>query len=108
MIPVAFVISILYSFLIRYFAGCMVWLMILVLLVLLLAIGLVTALLPSVQFLQDIFHYDSLPDTLKDRNYQIACSVLTLFLFTVGMLIVCCMKRQIKICKSCSIQLLVS
>jgi uncharacterized protein YqgC (DUF456 family) len=86
----------------------MVWLMIIVLLVLNLAIGLVTALLPSVQFLQDIFRYDSLPDTLKDRNFQIGCSVLTLFLFTVGILIVCCMKRQIKICKKFFIQQLVS
>jgi len=99
MIPVSLVISVLYSGLIRYFAGCMVWLMIFVLLVLLLAIGLVTALLPSVQFLKDIFHYDSLPDTLRDRSFQIACSVITLFMFTIGILIVCCMKRQIKVCK---------
>lgn len=98
MILVSFAVSLLYSVLIRYFAGCMVWTMLLLLLVLLLAIGLVTALLPSVQFLQDLLNYGSLPETLRDRNFQIACSVITLFLFTVGMLVVCCMRRQIRIC----------
>ena len=104
MILVAFGVSLIYSVLIRYFAGCMVWTMILILLILLLGIGLVTALLPSIQFLQDLFHYDTLPQTLKDRNFQIVVSIISLFLFTVGFLIVCCLKRQIKICEPRSIQ----
>ena len=58
MVGVSIAVSLFYSILIRYFAGCMVWTMIFVLLVLLLCIGLVTALLPSVQLLQDIFKYD--------------------------------------------------
>lgn len=99
MILVSFGISLIYSILIRYFAGCMVWTMIIVLLILLLGIGLVEALIPSTQFLIDLFDYDSLPDTLKDRNFQIAVSVITLFMFTIGVLIVCCMRRQITICK---------
>ena len=98
MVGVSIAVSLFYSILIRYFAGCMVWTMIFALMVLLLGIGLVTALLPSVKFLQDIFKYDELPDTLKDRNFQIAVSVITLFMFTIGIIIVCCMKRQIAIC----------
>ena len=61
MVGVSFVISILYSILIRYFAGCMVWTMIFVLMILLLLIGGVSALLPHTQFLKDLFKYDDLP-----------------------------------------------
>lgn len=58
MVGVSFAVSVFYSVLIRYFAACMVWTMIFVLMVLLLAIGVVTALLPTSSFLQGIFHYD--------------------------------------------------
>lgn len=98
MIGIALVVSIIYSVLIRYFAGCMVWTMIFVLMILLLGIGVVTALLPTSDFLKGIFHYDDLPETLRDRNFQIAVSVITFTLFGIGMLIICCMKRQIAIC----------
>jgi hypothetical protein len=46
MVGVSFGISVFYSVLIRFFAGCMVWTMIVILMVLLLGIGLVTALIP--------------------------------------------------------------
>jgi hypothetical protein len=98
MLAVSLFISIFYSVLIRYFAGCMVWSMIIFLMLLLLCIGLVTALMPEVQFIQDIFDYNSLPDTLKDRTFQIVISSLTLTSFAVGLLLICCMKRQIIIC----------
>jgi uncharacterized membrane protein YagU involved in acid resistance len=45
MVGVSLVISLFYSVLIRYFAGCMVWTMILLLLTLLLVIGVGTAML---------------------------------------------------------------
>ena len=98
MVGVSIAISVFYSLLIRYFAGCMVWAMIFLLLTLLLAIGIITALMPSTQFLKDIFHYDDLPEPLQDRTYQIVVSIMTLSMFAIGMLIICCMKRQIAIC----------
>lgn len=58
MIGVSFVVSIFYSVLIRYFAACMVWTMIFVLMLLLFAIGVVSALLPTTDFLKNLFHYD--------------------------------------------------
>ena len=61
MVGVAFVVSLLYSVLIRYFAGCMVWTMIFLLMILLLVIGAVSALMPHTQFLKDLFKYDDLP-----------------------------------------------
>ena len=108
MVGVTFVVSILYSVLIRYCAGCMVWVMIFTLMILLLGIGAITALLPSTQFLKDIFQYDDLPETLKDRGFQIAVSVITLTLFSLGIIIICCMKRQIAICNPFNIQRLES
>ena len=98
MVGVSVFVGVVYSILIRYFAGCMVWCMIFMLMVLLLAIGAITALLPTTQFLKDIFHYDDLPETLKDRGFQIAVSIITLSLFMIGFLLICCMKRQIAIC----------
>jgi len=105
MVGVSVVVGVIYSVLIRYFASCMVWTMILMLMILLLAIGAVTALLPTTQFLKDIFHYDDLPETLQDRKFQIAVSIITLSLFLIGFLLICCMKRQIAICKHFLIQL---
>ena len=58
MVGVAFAVSLFYSVLIRYFAGCMVWAMIFILMTLLLIIGAVAALLPHTQFLKDLFNYD--------------------------------------------------
>jgi hypothetical protein len=98
MIGIALLVSVIYSILIRYFAGCMVWTMIFILMVLLLGIGVITALLPESDFLKNLFHYNELPDTLKDRGFQVAVSIITFLFFGIGMLILCCMKRQIAIC----------
>ena len=98
MVGVCFFVSILYSVLIRYFAGFMVWSMIFILMILLLLIGSVAALLPTTQFLKDLFSYDDLPETLKDRDYQIAISAICFVIFGIGFLLICCMKRQISIC----------
>lgn len=104
MVGVAFAISLLYSVLIRYFAGCMVWTMIFILMALLLLIGAVSALLPHTQFLKDLFKYDELPETLKDRDFQIAVSIICFVVFGIGFLLICCMKRQIAICTFYDIQ----
>lgn len=93
MVGVSLVVSILYSFLIRNFAGCMVWTMIFLLMLISLVVGLVTLLLPSSEFLQNILNYDSLPDTFKDRTYQIVVGVVNITIFLVGFLICCCMRR---------------
>ena len=106
MVGVAFAVSLLYSVLIRYFAGCMVWTMIFVLMILLLLIGAVSALLPHTQFLKDLFKYDDLPETLKDRGFQVAVSIISFVIFGIGFLLICCMKRQIAICIDHMIQLL--
>lgn len=94
MVGVSLVISIFYSVLIRYFAGCMVWTMILLLLTLLLAVGLATVMIANdVQAVKDLINYDSLPEPFKDTVYQKAVGGLCLSLFIIGFLIVCCMKR---------------
>jgi len=72
---------------------------------LLLLIGAVAALLPHTQFLKDLFNYDELPETLQDRGYQIAVSAISLSIFAIGFILICCMKRQIAICTYLSIQL---
>jgi len=45
-----------------------------------------------------------LPEPFKDRTYQIVVSALSFTLLTVSLFIVCCLRRQIKICKSFTIQ----
>jgi hypothetical protein len=100
MVGVSLVVCILYSVLIRYFAGCMVWTMVILLLVLLLAIGVSTALLSQdVQFIKDLINYDSLPDSFKDKTYETVVACITLTTFAIGFLIVCCMRKEIRICK---------
>lgn len=94
MIGVSLIVSIFYSVLIRYFAGCMVWTMIVLLLTLLLVLGVSTAMLSQdVQFIKDLVKYDNLPEPLKDRTYLQVIAGLCLSLFGIGFLIVCCMRR---------------
>jgi uncharacterized membrane protein YagU involved in acid resistance len=72
MVGVSLIVCILYSVLIRYFAGCMVWTMIFLLLALLLVLGVGTLMLSQdVAAIKNIINYDSLPEPFK---YQ--CSVL--------------------------------
>lgn len=100
MVGVSLVVSIVYSVLIRYFAGCMVWTMIILLLTLLLVIGVSTALLSqNVQFIMDLINYNSLPESFKDKTYETVVACITLTTFAIGFLIVCCMRKEIKICK---------
>jgi uncharacterized membrane protein YagU involved in acid resistance len=93
MVGVSLVVSILYSLLIRAFAGVMVWIMILFLMLISLVVGLVTLFLPSSPLLQNILNYDNLPDTFKDRTYQIVVGIVNITIFLVTFLICCCMRR---------------
>lgn len=94
MIGVSLIVSLFYSVLIRYFAGCMVWTMILLLLTLLLVLGVGTLLISQdVQAFKDIINYDNLPEPLKDQTYLKVITGLCLSLFGIGFLIVCCMRR---------------
>lgn len=94
MIGISLFVSLFYSVLIRYFAGCMVWTMILILLTLLLVIGASTAMLSQdVQFIKDLINYDSLPEPFKDNTYLKVIAGICLSLFAIGFLIVCCMRR---------------
>lgn len=62
MVGVSLAVSIIYSVLIRYFAGFMVWLMILLLLTLLLVLGVGTAMLSQdVEAIKQLINYDNLP-----------------------------------------------
>lgn len=61
MIGVSVFVAVLYSVLIRFFAGCMVWTMIFMLMILLLLISATTAFLPESEFLRNLFKYDDLP-----------------------------------------------
>lgn len=99
MVGVSLVVSIFYSVLIRFFAGCMVWTMILLLLTLLLVIGLGTVMIANdVQAVKDIIHYDNLPEAFKDPTFEKVVGGLCLSLFIIGFLIVCCMRKEIRIC----------
>jgi len=72
----------------------MVWLMIILLLGILLILGVSTAMiLQDVKFVKDIISYDTLPEPFKDRTYLTVVSCLCLASFTIGLLIVCCMKK---------------
>lgn len=96
---VCLLVCIIYSILIRFFAGFMVWLMIILLLTMLLVLGVSTAMISQdVQLIKDIIGYDALPDQFKDKTYFIVVSCLCLFSFTIGLLIVCCMTKQIRVC----------
>ena len=101
MLGISLFVSIVYSVLIRFFAGFVIWTMIITLILVSLAVGLVTAMISSVGFLQTLFNYDRLPAAMQDRTYQIIASVIGFTIFVVTVLIVCCMRRQIRICKSC-------
>jgi hypothetical protein len=93
MFGVAFLVSILYSLLMRCFAGCFIWTIIIVFILFSLVIGVSILILPEVEFLQKIVDYDSLPSNLKDRDYQIGAGTLCLIIAFLTLLIVCCMKR---------------
>jgi uncharacterized membrane protein YagU involved in acid resistance len=70
MVGVSLIVCILYSVLIRYFAGCMVWTMIFLLLALLLVLGVGTLMLSQdVAAIKNIINYDSLPEPFKDPTY---------------------------------------
>ena len=100
MVAVSLAVSILYSVLIRYFAGCMVWVMIILLLVLLFVLGVGTLLLSQDnQAIKDLINYDSLPEPFKDKTYELVVGCLCSGMFVIGFLIVCCMRREIKVCK---------
>lgn len=72
----------------------MVWLMILLLLTLLLVLGAGTAMLSQdVEFVKKLIDYDSLPEPFKDKTYEKVVSIICLSLFSIGFLIVCCMRR---------------
>ena len=99
-------VCIIYSLLMRYFAGFMVWLMIVLLLILMLVLGISTALLSQdVQFIKDLISYDTLPEPFKDKTYATVVSCICLCSFTIGLLVVCCMQKEIKVCKYNDIQL---
>lgn len=94
----SFIISLIFMIFIRYCAGCFVWLFIIGFLLTLAAIGLFFFFIDSTEFLQEMFHYESFPSNLKDRNYQIAIGSVCAFLFVVTFLILICFKKQIQIC----------
>ena len=98
MFGVALVIGLGYSLLMRWFAGCFLWAFILLFIAVLVIVGAVSLLMPDVQFLRELLNYDSLPNNLKNRDYQIACGCLCLGSALIITLVVCCMRRQIRIC----------
>lgn len=99
MAGIALVVSIFYSVLIRFFAGCMVWTMIILLLILLFVLGVSTILLSQDnQTIKDIIHYDNLPEPFKDKTYELVVGCICSTFFAIGFLIVCCMRREIKVC----------
>jgi MFS-type transporter involved in bile tolerance (Atg22 family) len=93
MFGVAFVISVLYTILMRWFAGCFLWTFIILFMAILVIIGFVTLTIPYISFLQNLLNYDSLPTNLKNRGYQIGCGVLSLGSALITIIIVSCMRR---------------
>jgi hypothetical protein len=95
MVGVSLFVSILYSVLIRSFAGCMVYTMFILLMVLSLVLGLGLALLPvdQMKFIRDLLKYDSLPDVFKDRTYQTVLTVLNFGVFLISFCLFCCMRK---------------
>ena len=61
MFGVAFLFSIFYTILMRWFAGCFIWTFIIIFILLNLIVGTVTLALPEVEFLRKILSYDDLP-----------------------------------------------
>lgn len=94
----AFAVSIIFTLFIRFFAGCFVWFTIICFWLLMVSIGTGAYLIDTLQFLQDLVHYKDLPDNLKDRQYQIACAIICWVLSVVELLIVCCFRKQIRVC----------
>lgn len=94
MVGVSLVVSIFYSVLIRFFAGFMVWTMIILLLVLLFVLGVGTLLLSQDnQAIKDLINYDNLPEPFKDKTYELVVGCLCSSMFAIGFLVVCCMRR---------------
>lgn len=77
----------------------MVWTMILLLLALLFILGVSTLLLSEDnQAIKDIINYDSLPEPFKDKTYERVVGIICCSSFAIGFLIVCCFRKEIKIC----------
>lgn len=97
-VGLAFLVSILFTLFIRFFAGCFVWFTIICFWLLMVGLGTAAYLIDSVQFLQDLVHYRDLPDNLKDRQYQLACAIICWTLSVIEVLVVCCFRKQIRVC----------
>lgn len=95
----SFVISMVFTVFIRFCAGCFVWVSILAFWVLMMGIATASFFINDLKFLQDLIHYNDLPDNLKNRDYQITCAVICWILSFLIFIIVCCFQRQIRICK---------
>lgn len=104
-VGVSLVVSIIYSVLIRSFAGCMVWTMIFVLMILQLILGLSCAFMEDLKVLRDLLNYDDLPEPMKDPTYQKILAGVCLLAFSICFLAVCCLRKQIRVGKICIIQL---
>ena len=95
----SFVISLLFMVFIRFCAGCFVWSFILLFIILQLLVGTFFFLINEVKFLQDLFNYNDFPDNLKDRTYQLVIAGVCWAISVITVLVVCCMRKQIRICK---------
>ena len=60
-IGVALVISILYTLLMRWFAGCFLWTFIVVFITVLALVGIASLTMSQVDFLKKLLNYDDLP-----------------------------------------------
>ncbi len=66
----------LFTVFIRFFAGCFVWLTIILFWFLMIGTGGAAFFINDLQFLKDFINYDNLPNNMKDRNYQITCAII--------------------------------
>lgn len=96
---ISIVVSLFFMVFIRYCAGCFVWTFIFLFIALQILISLFFFLINEVKFLQDLFHYDEFPTNLKDRDYQLVIAGVCCAIAAITVLVVCCMKKQILICK---------
>ena len=95
---VALVISITFSIFLNYCAGCFVWVTIVCCWVFLGCLGTAAFLVDRVEFIQKILNYNTLPDNMKNRDYQLACAYICWSLCALSLLIICCTLKQIRIC----------
>jgi hypothetical protein len=94
----AVVVSLIFTFFIKYCSDCFVWSTVVLFWVLLAMVGTFCFLIGIVPEIQDVIDYRNLSPSFQDRNYQVWFAVVCWALALLELLIVCCFYKQIRIC----------